>query len=252
MDSRVPLDVAYSNLPSPAAIASDLIARANITSPPVDPQVVVRLWPNLDIIEEDLDGDGYLIPVGADCAEIIVSRNFSPRRRRFTAAHELGHWVLQQRGLAPRFENDPAIERWCDAFAASILMPEPWILSYLGDWWNIGSVKELAEGYQHFGVSMPAFHIRATEVGGVDIAYRPARGVEQRTRFHLQRSTYGLAERIVREVERQATVGSKEVLRLRFDLGKRICEVVAARSESPDDSYSLIASWKFLSSFEGR
>jgi Zn-dependent peptidase ImmA (M78 family) len=87
----------------------------------------------LYVEEVDLDGvSGLLYP-----AErlIQVNANDAPARRRFTLAHEVGHWVCQvQEGrgepLMCRAEDvepgaDRALEREANVFAAEQLMPEP-------------------------------------------------------------------------------------------------------------------------------
>jgi hypothetical protein len=86
------------------------------------------------VVEESpgLEVSGMLIP-----AERRVFLNASePReRRRFTLAHELGHWICQclEGKMAPRYcraddvgpdPNAKAIEREANVFAAELLMPE--------------------------------------------------------------------------------------------------------------------------------
>nr|WP_243239829.1 ImmA/IrrE family metallo-endopeptidase [Sulfobacillus harzensis] len=85
-------------------------------------------------------GDGHVIYVRA---------TDPPARQRFTIAHELGHYLLQIRGVRDNTElnaiergNVEALyrragqvddeERAANAFAASLLMPAP-ILRKLGD-----------------------------------------------------------------------------------------------------------------------
>jgi Zn-dependent peptidase ImmA (M78 family) len=67
--------------------------------------------------------------------QIWLNANEGPARRRFTLAHELGHWVCQclegtearmfcraeQVGLDPAVK---ALEREANVFAAELLMPE--------------------------------------------------------------------------------------------------------------------------------
>lgn len=86
----------------------------------------------LMVSEIPLDGvSGMLVP--ADRA-VYVNANDVPARRRFTLAHEVGHWVcqcLEGRG-APvmcRAEDiapgaDRTLEREANVFAAELLMPE--------------------------------------------------------------------------------------------------------------------------------
>jgi len=110
------------------ATASAVIRRAHEVVPPVNLDAVVRLWPGLRITLEDLDGPGYLLDLGVHGGEILARSADPPARRRFTIAHELGHWVLAQStdqvGTTPAAE---ALERWCDRFATELLMPASWI-----------------------------------------------------------------------------------------------------------------------------
>jgi hypothetical protein len=74
----------------------------------------------------------------ADKAQIWVSRPEGrewPARRRFTIAHELGHWCMHRAGRERLFcrasavdppeerPERPVVEREADAFAAALLMP---------------------------------------------------------------------------------------------------------------------------------
>jgi Zn-dependent peptidase ImmA (M78 family) len=85
------------------------------------------------LVEEipNLDVSGMLMPLER---HICLNATEPPERRRFTLAHELGHWVCQYlEGVkAPRFCRaeevglDPtakAIEREANVFAAELLMP---------------------------------------------------------------------------------------------------------------------------------
>ncbi len=85
--------------------------------------------------DEDLHVSGMLLP--AERRIIVNGREAreSPGRRRFTIAHELGHWICQcENGNAKpvycRAEEigvDPearALEREANVFAAELLMPE--------------------------------------------------------------------------------------------------------------------------------
>lgn len=75
---------------------------------------------------------------------VATSESSPPAERRFTAAHELGHWMLHEVQiehrdrpidvLAPR----PLREREADEFAVAYLMPPKWIAKDLAD--RFGSV----------------------------------------------------------------------------------------------------------------
>ena len=65
--------------------------------------------------------------------KIVVSRDFPSQEIRFTAAHEIGHWLLHPNQILHRdrpisnFEvrsNRPTIEKEADYFSACLLMPK--------------------------------------------------------------------------------------------------------------------------------
>ena len=98
------------------------------------------------------------------------------RRRRFTIAHELGHWICQYRAGRPaRFycrsgdvaaAADRAAEREANVFAAELLMPEPAVRAAWGE------EPEIAACAERFSVSSEAMHWRLYNLGLVE--ERPA------------------------------------------------------------------------------
>jgi len=128
-------------LPVPVeSIAEDLLALA----------VVVR---------DDLRVSGMLLPSER---RIYVRADEPEPRRRFTIAHELGHWICQclegtQQPVYCRAEEigvDPeakALEREANIFAANLLMPEPAVRA--------------AAGENRFGVSDEALAWRLYNLG---------------------------------------------------------------------------------------
>lgn len=138
---------------------------------------------NIRFLEAEFDDDrhsGYLIKNG-DSWTIIVNRTDSPKRKRFTVAHELGHYfsyinnsfsktvidsndgVLQDYAVFAR-ESNPSdetkkMEIEANQIAAHILMPE-------------GQVRKLAEERKNveemamfFGVSESAMTFRLVNLG---------------------------------------------------------------------------------------
>jgi Zn-dependent peptidase ImmA (M78 family) len=81
---------------------------------------------------EALDCSGLLVPAER---RVVLNAGEPPARRRFTLAHEVGHWVCQVRkghdapmycraaDIAPG--ADRTLEREANVFAAELLMPEP-------------------------------------------------------------------------------------------------------------------------------
>lgn len=90
---------------------------------------------------------------------VLCSKRGAAARRRFDAAHELGHLVLHERPLdANRAQEDQA-----HRFAAAFLMPAeqvaPWLIR------RSSQLDVLEEGSRLWGVSMQALVRRAKDVG---------------------------------------------------------------------------------------
>jgi Zn-dependent peptidase ImmA (M78 family) len=120
-------------------------------------------------IEEvaNVDVSGMLIPMER---RIYLNGTESPQRRRFTLAHELGHWICQclEGTAAPvycRAEEvglEPAVkvlEREANVFAAELLMPEDSVRRAWRNTWDIEGCATL------LGVSGEAAHWRLFSFG---------------------------------------------------------------------------------------
>jgi len=99
--------------------------------------------------------------------KITVNKYHHPRRRRYTIAHELGHYFLHRH--QEKFFEDHVFFRgagrstqeWeANAFASEILMPEEEFKRLVHD--GIDDIDKLA---RNFGVSTLALRIRAKELG---------------------------------------------------------------------------------------
>lgn len=103
--------------------------------PPVDPFEVAAAL-GVEVVEERLDPDisGILQLRRSGRALIFLNRADGLRRKRFTCAHEIGHYVKRQEdgdNLEHIDYRDEAAsqgvdadERFANAFAASLLMPD--------------------------------------------------------------------------------------------------------------------------------
>jgi len=118
---------------------------------------------------DDLAVSGMLLPAER---EIYLNAEDVPARRRFTLAHEVGHWVcqcLEGKG-APvmcRAEDvsesaDRTLEREANVFAAELLMPEPAVRAAWDGDADISGFVEL------FAVSREAMHWRIYNLGFVE------------------------------------------------------------------------------------
>lgn len=77
--------------------------------------------------------DGRLEIIGG-VATILVNTDTGRQRQRFTVAHELAHWLLADReqefiAYRARPASPFAVERFCDEFAAALLLPTDWVRS---------------------------------------------------------------------------------------------------------------------------
>jgi len=78
------------------------------------------------------NADGRIVAPGPSGGMIRVKAGMNPGRRRFTIAHEIGHYVLHSREGLDRDDtaanfmvwNDPGEESEANTFAAELLMPE--------------------------------------------------------------------------------------------------------------------------------
>jgi Zn-dependent peptidase ImmA (M78 family) len=166
-----------------ARIAAErLVERFGVHTAPVDVESIASML-DLRIVTEDLGSDISGLLVSRDgSACIAVQRSDHSNRRRFTIAHEIGHFVLRhhlQRNelvhadphtqviyRSPRASEglDP-IEVQANQFAASLLMPARLVQEHVGRLQkplSESSVKSLAK---EFKVSEQAMTIRLTALG---------------------------------------------------------------------------------------
>jgi Zn-dependent peptidase ImmA (M78 family) len=82
----------------------------------------------IQIQYQSLVGNGYLALQDGRYV-VAVNKGLSSASQRFTMAHELAHWVLQEKfgirckSASGSFEFDEAIERACDYFGCLVLLP---------------------------------------------------------------------------------------------------------------------------------
>ena len=133
---------------------------------------LLGLW-----IEEvpELPVSGALIPSERT---ILLNRDEPDVRKRFTPAHELGHWVCQcDEGRDPRraiycrgadMEEPVAkeLEREANRFAATLLMPDEYFVQGATALAEAAPVVEIAH---QFGVSVAAIAWRLYNAGITDV-----------------------------------------------------------------------------------
>jgi Zn-dependent peptidase ImmA (M78 family) len=137
---------------------------------PIDPFEIAKSL-GIKAYTADLDEgvSGMLIKRPGEDPEIYVHASDSPNRRRFTCAHEIGHYVkrsstgdnewayVEHRDLLTSQGSDPE-EIYANQFAASLLMPQDLIEAHIKDPTNLAS--ETARLAAEFGVSEDAMRFR--------------------------------------------------------------------------------------------
>lgn len=128
--------------------------------------------------EQDLDKgvSGFLRQTEENSSvyEIVVNQNHGPKRKRFTVAHELGHFFMHKhlisRSLQPAFRAEAGTmnkndlikgyhEVEANRFAASILLPEDKVKE------EYDKGKRVAELAKYFNVSEMAVGFRLDNLG---------------------------------------------------------------------------------------
>ncbi len=143
-----------------------LLQSAGVTREPVSLRDVVSAL-NLEVVQaagQPFVCEAALQPVG-DSHAIVLRGESSEQRRRFTIAHEVGHFVLHPQRRAPERGGTvnaawQAQEHEADQFAAELLMPEHMMREAVlehGD-----DVGRLAD---RFDVSRRAMQVRLRSLG---------------------------------------------------------------------------------------
>lgn len=135
---------------------------------PVDPVRIARLL-SIEVIDAQLERDvsGAIVKRPGQDPRILLNAKDSANRRRFTCAHEIGHFVRRSesadseayeytdlRGPLSATGQDPE-EVYANNFAACLLMPEQEVRRLTGD--KRHDVLDLA---LRFGVSPEAMQYR--------------------------------------------------------------------------------------------
>jgi Zn-dependent peptidase ImmA (M78 family) len=87
-------------------------------------------------------------------------------RKRFTALHELAHLFLNLEGFAEK-----EAEKFCDAFAGALLLPEKRLREFFGNKRTQVFTKELVMIAGQYGISMAAIMYRALSLGIISPSY---------------------------------------------------------------------------------
>ncbi|HEX7027757.1 MAG TPA: ImmA/IrrE family metallo-endopeptidase [Gammaproteobacteria bacterium] len=150
----------------------------SVNSAPVDVYRIIKdEGINLSLEEMEDDHSGVLL-VENGIAAIAVNSTHHPHRQRFSAAHELGHFILHSRGR-DRLFVDKAYRRSqvsssgtdkdeieANRFAAALLMPEDLIRGYIGN--EPITDMDIAKLALKFQVSEQAMTLRLVNLGLIE------------------------------------------------------------------------------------
>lgn len=126
---------------------------------------VIEMLENQDIkvIEIDADEkfDGLSGWANGNIPLIVVNKDYSVERKRFTALHELGHLILN---IDKEHVSYKELEKYCNIFAGAMLLPKETIFKELGQKRRSISINELISIKESYGISIQAIMARAKEL----------------------------------------------------------------------------------------
>lgn len=105
--------------------------------------------------------DGLSSMVNGVYPVVILNKNFSSERKRFTALHELGHLIFNFSESVSEKEE----ESLCNLFASEMLVPEVVFKNLLGEKRHDISYQELKAIQIQFGISSDALMYKAKNSG---------------------------------------------------------------------------------------
>jgi Zn-dependent peptidase ImmA (M78 family)/transcriptional regulator with XRE-family HTH domain len=127
----------------------------------------------IDVAVEPLGNGpaGVLVQHADDIALVVLNGDDHAARRRFTLAHELGHWLLGDSTplvVDTDLGGNTDIERRANHFAIELLLPEDAVRGVFNS--SADLVCGVVDGLVHFGVSRDAFVNRLSALRLVDQA----------------------------------------------------------------------------------
>lgn len=143
----------FSDLPvGPREAAGRLLARLMLSEQTINLSSLIVRFRDCDVLEVDIEGDGYCLPAGllSDKTLVIIPSKERGERRRFTLAHELGHLACHYNGRRAAIRDE---ERWCDTFASELLMPKTRVAAFAR---TVTTLADWLKFPQHFKVSRAA------------------------------------------------------------------------------------------------
>jgi Zn-dependent peptidase ImmA (M78 family) len=167
--------------PDPAERAEMLLKQVKISSPPVDLNLILKKKGIMIESSNSMIADGMIVySVAKKIAGIRYRTGMSNGRTRFTIAHELGHFSLDntegnETSCSPDGPNrGKDSERDADNFASNLLMPKQWVLSEMGR--QIKGIGDVLKIGRTFDTSQTAAARRLVELANQPCAVILSKG----------------------------------------------------------------------------
>jgi Zn-dependent peptidase ImmA (M78 family) len=145
--------------------AYEVLAEAGFEGPPLEFEPILERY-GIDLVLRPFNYVSGVLIKDPVYTLLVVNENDPDARRRFTIAHELGHFFLEHEGrrFAEPSDENPPQERAANRFAAGLLMPEDWLRAAWDDYRDNPDHRPdiIAE---MFGVSSEALKVRLKELG---------------------------------------------------------------------------------------
>jgi hypothetical protein len=157
----------FSGLPAaPREAAAKVLAELRVREQSINLSSLIHRFRDCQLLEVDIEGDGYCLPAGTLGSKtlVVVPIKASEERLRFTLAHELGHLACHYSGLGDRLRDE---ERWCDTFAAELLMPKSRVESFAS---TVNALEDWLGFLAHFNVSRTAAALQLWHYRGLVVA----------------------------------------------------------------------------------
>ena len=158
--------------------------------------------------------------VSGDLPVVVVNALDWPRGQVFTLLHELAHLMIREAGICNLLEDedhDPQVEVWCNAVAASALMPAAPFQSQFGlstprsDW----PEELIAELSQKWSVSRESVVRRLVTIGYAPMSFYESKQAEYAEIYEQRR-----AEELERRRNRKSSGGPPPARMTARDRGK--------------------------------
>ena len=168
--------------------ARELLRAGRVEEPPVDVIRLARILGVARIKTTRLPSSEACLVPGENAHTILLSDLSSPRRNRFSIAHEIGHILLRSGGIRFRGfsrERHDYEERLCDYLAAEIIFPIDFFRNALQDLEpSIDAIGRLANRFEAT-VESTARRMGELNASGASVVCWQVHGKEMRIKWHV-------------------------------------------------------------------